>query len=371
MPSENMPDRDAASRRTRIARGVLVAALAVLGLWLLLPFLPSLAWAMIIAVAVDPLVKRAEGRFAKPHPNLIALGFTLALASLVMVPVAFGVAQAAREAQDVAGWMVAARDHGLPPPAWLAQLPWGSGEATAWWRANLSDAAHANAHLHSLRDMLWSAQSRLIGIGLLHRSVVFAFTLLALFFLIRDRDSVVAQCRTMSDRLLGPTGERIAQQAVLSVRGTIDGLVLVGIGEGAAMAVVYELLGVPHPLLLGVATAIAAMIPFGAAVMFVIAAVLLLAQGAIGGAIAVVAIGLVVVGIADHFIRPALIGSATRLPFLWVLLGILGGVEALGLLGLFVGPATMAVLVMLWREFIAPEDAGHGASEAVEGAPEP
>jgi predicted PurR-regulated permease PerM len=367
MPSEITPELAAASRRSRIARGVLVAALAVLALWVLLPFLPSLIWAMIIAVAVDPLVKRAERRFARPHPNLIALVFTLGLALLVLVPLAFGVAQAAREAQDVAGWMAVARDHGLPPPAWLAQLPWGSGEATAWWRANLSDAAHANAHFHSLRDVLWSAQSRLIGIGLLHRSVVFAFTLLVLFFLIRDRDAVVAQCRTMSDRLLGPTGERIAQQAVLSVRGTIDGLVLVGIGEGAAMAIVYELLGVPHPLLLGVATAIAAMIPFGAAVMFVIAALLLLAQGAIGGAVAVVAIGLVVVGIADHFIRPAMIGSATRLPFLWVLLGILGGVEALGLLGLFVGPATMAVLVMLWREFIAPEDAGlrDGALAAV------
>ena len=352
------PAPEAAPRQARIARGVLIALLVLLGLWLLLPFLPALIWALIIAVAIDPLVKRAERRLATPHPNLIALAFTLGLALLVMVPIVFGVAQAAREAQEVAAWMAAARDHGLPPPAWMAQLPWGSGEATAWWRANLSDPAAARAHFHSFGGMLWSAQSRLIGIGLLHRSVVFAFTLLALFFLIRDRDIVVAQARTMSDRLLGPTGERIGQQALLSVRGTIDGLVLVGIGEGAVMALVYVLLGVPHPLLLGAATAIAAMIPFGAAVMFVIAALLLLAQGAIGAAIAVVVIGLIVVAIADHFLRPVLIGSATRLPFLWVLLGILGGVEALGLLGLFVGPATMAVLVMLWREFVAPEGAG-------------
>jgi predicted PurR-regulated permease PerM len=74
----------------------------------------------------------------------------------------------------------------------------------------------------------------------------------------------------------------------------------------------------------------------------------------VGGAIAVVVIGLAVVGIADHFIRPFLIGGATRLPFLWVLIGILGGVETMGLLGLFVGPATMAVLAMMWREFLEP-----------------
>src|SRR3569832_80150 len=239
IPKKTSPDT--APRQARIARGVLIALLVLLGLWVLLPFLPALVWALILAVAIDPLVKRAERRFARPHPDLIAAGFTLALALLVLVLIAFGVAQAAREAQDVAGWMAAARDHGLPPPAWLAQLPWGSAEATTWWRANLSDAAAARAHFHTLGGMLWSAQSRLIGIGVLHRSVVFAFTLLAVFFLIRDRDTVVAQCRAVSDRLRGPTGERIGQQALLSVRGTIDGLVLVGIGEGAVMAIVYLL----------------------------------------------------------------------------------------------------------------------------------
>ena len=71
--------------------------------------------------------------------------------------------------------------------------------------------------------------------------------------------------RRAGDRLLGPAGERVGVQAIRSVRGTIDGLVLVGIGEGAVMAIVYLLLGVPHPLLLGALTAVAAMIPFGAA----------------------------------------------------------------------------------------------------------
>ncbi|MEI9927956.1 MAG: AI-2E family transporter [Sphingomonas sp.] len=131
---------------------------------------------------------------------------------------------------------------------------------------------------------------------------------------------------------------------------------LVGLGEGAVMTIAYVMLGVPHPLLLGVLTAVAAMIPFGAPLLFGIAALLLVAQGSVGGAIAVVAIGLAVVGVADHFIRPVLIGGATRLPFIWVLIGILGGVETLGLLGLFIGPAAMAVLVMLWREYLEPHE---------------
>jgi predicted PurR-regulated permease PerM len=63
------------------------------------------------------------------------------------------------------------------------------------------------------------------------------------------------------------------------------------------------------------------------------------------------AAGMVVIFVADHAVRPALIGGATRLPFIWVLLGILGGVESFGLLGLFLGPAIMAALILLWREW--------------------
>jgi len=97
-------------------------------------------------------------------------------------------------------------------------------------------------------------------------------------------------------------------------------------------------------------TAVAAMIPFGAPLLFGLAALLLLAQGSMLAAIAVFVFGMVVSFVADHFIRPMLIGGTTRLPFIWVLLGILGGIGVWGLLGLFVGPALMAALILLWRE---------------------
>jgi predicted PurR-regulated permease PerM len=350
-----MPSPSPDARRGKIARFTLIALLAALGLWIIFNFLPALIWAVVIAVAIDPLVGGAEARFPTTSRSLIAFVFTLTFALLVLAPIGFGVAQGAREAHDIAGWIAAARGHGVPPPAWIAQLPFGSSELTGWWNANLADPVAAKHVFEQLSGTAVTARAQLIGIGLIHRSVIFGFTLLTLFFLVRDRDAIVAQCRHVSEKLLGPTGERIGRQALLSVRGTIDGLVFVGLGVGAVMAVVYFALGVPHPILLGLTTAVLAMIPFGAALAFVIAALLLLAQGSVGGAIAVVVIGLGIVFVADHFIRPALIGSATRLPFLWVLIGILGGVETLGLLGLFVGPATMAVLVMLWRELVEGE----------------
>lgn len=345
-------------RTQQVARLVLVVGLVVLGLWVAHRFLPALLWALVIAVAVDPLHLKLRAWLHGTHRVVIPATITTLAALAVLAPLGFGITQAIREAHDVALWVAAAEANGVPVPEWVTRLPMGADAVAAWWQAHLATPAAASEQLKVLRASEWLSESRVIGSSVLHRAVIFGFTLLTLFFVLRDRDTLIGQAKLGAEKLFGAAGERVGVQALRSVRGTIDGLVLVGLGVGALMALVYLLLGVPHPLLLGALTAIAAMIPFGAPVVFALAAVLLLVQGSVAGAIAVVAIGATVVFVADHFIRPAMIGGATRLPFLWVLIGILGGVETLGLLGLFIGPAAMAVLAMLWREFLAGEVAG-------------
>lgn len=344
-------DLRSAATKTIVAKAVLVAALGLFGLWIASSFLPALIWSIVIAIAIDPLYVRAERRWPRHH-NLLAALVTLGFALLVVVPIVIGITQIVGEAYDVMAWLSAARTNGIPAPEWLHAVPFGRAALIEWWQVNLATPEGAAEHLHHLSGTALLANSSLIGRGLLHRLIIFAFTLIALFFLLRDRSTIIRQYRIVSTRLLGLAGDRIGRQAIRSVRGTIDGLVLVGLGEGVVMTAVYAVLGAPHALLLGALTGVAAIIPFGAALLFAVAAVLLIGKGSVLAAIAVIAIGLTVVGIADHFIRPVLIGSATRLPFLWVLIGILGGVETLGLLGLFVGPATMAVLVLLWREYL-------------------
>jgi predicted PurR-regulated permease PerM len=339
--------------RQKRARLILAAALVILGAWIIHDFLASLAWAAVIAIAISPLYARAERRW--PHLRrraLLPAITTLLIAVVVLGPVTLGLSRAVAEGQDLMRWIADARANGIPVPHWLTQLPIARDAAVGWWQQHLTTPEATQAQLARLDNHQIFYQSRQLFKAVLHRSVVLAFTLLALFFILRDGDILTSQLKVASQRLFGPSGERMGLQVVQSVRGTIDGLVLVGIGEGAVMAVAYLALGVPHPLLLGAATAIAAMIPFGAALMFEIAALALLTQDFLTGAILINVIGFAVVGVADHFVRPVLIGGATRLPFLWVLIGILGGVETLGLLGLFVGPATMAVLVMLWREYV-------------------
>jgi predicted PurR-regulated permease PerM len=349
------PDTHEAAERTdprRAAKIGLVAGLVLLALWIDRHLLTAPIWAVILAIATGPVQERLVQRHPRlRHGILLPALFTAAFALAVLIPVAALVAEGAREQADVMQWIASARANGVPVPAWVAQLPVGRDWLAHWWQANLATPDAAAQVLGRVqagaihRTGAWGGE-------ILHRTIVFALALLTYFFLLRERETIVGQLRAAGDRLLGPTGERVAHQVMLSVRGTINGLVFVGLGEGAVMAILYGIAGAPHPVLLGAFTAVAAMIPFGAILIFLVAALLLLAQGALAWAIAVLVVGLLVVGIADHFVRPALIGGATRLPFALVLFGILGGVETLGLLGLFVGPGTMAALVMLWREYV-------------------
>jgi predicted PurR-regulated permease PerM len=351
-PPERIPENNT-TRPQHTALLVLAIALALLGVWTLREFLPALVWACIIAIAIWPLYRRALTRFPPKHHNLLMPSlFTLCIALLLLLPLTLVAIQFAREAHDLFLWIDTLRKTGIPPPDWLSRLPVGAGPAKEWWANYLGNPAGAVELLHQLGRTNVLAATRLFGAQLVHRVVLFAMTLLSLFFVLRDGESLARQMHRASQRAFGPAGERIAQQMVAAVHGTVDGLVLVGLGEGLLLGIAYALAGVPHPTSFGVLTALAAMIPFGAAVLFIVATLLLLVNGSLVGAIAVFAAGVVVTFAADHFVRPVLIGGATRLPFLWVLLGILGGVAVWGLFGLFFGPALMAALMLLWREWV-------------------
>ena len=341
------------ARFQQIAGGLLVAVLVGLGAWTIREFVAALIWAGILAIAVWPLYQRMQAHFGRSRMALPLL-FTAAISLVFLVPLGLVGIELAREAHSVFALIESARKTGIPPPAFLATLPFGAEQAMQWWTQNLTDPASTSDLLQRLGHGEAMTASRQFGSQLLHRVVLFGFTLLTLFFLFRESEALIAQMRRASARAFGARGEQIAAHMIASVHGTVDGLVLVGLGEGLVIGVAYAIAGVPHPALFGFITAIAAMIPFGAPVLFGIAALILLAQGAAVAAIAVFAWGAIVSFVADHFVRPALIGGATRLPFLWVLLGILGGVATWGLLGLFLGPALMAALIQLWREWVNP-----------------
>jgi predicted PurR-regulated permease PerM len=223
-----------------------------------------------------------------------------------------------------------------------------------WWQATLGQP-HGLAHL--LQDgsvsRMQSASEVLkrIGSGLLHRLIDIGFAFLCLFFFYKDGRALQGQTDAIGAHLIGAQRWTLYSLKVpTAVRATVNGLVLVGLAEGFLLGIGYQFAGVPSSVLWAAATGVLAIIPFGAPLAFGAVSLLLLYQGNTVAAAAVAAWGFIVLFVADHFVRPAIIGNATKLPFLAVLLGILGGVETLGLIGLFVGPVVMTLFVTLWHE---------------------
>jgi predicted PurR-regulated permease PerM len=269
------------------------------------------------------------------------------------------VIEGAREARIVIRFLGEAQRNGVPVPDWIAQLPLVGRMMAEWWLANLSDPNAAQELLGHLDTRSLAASARQYGAEIAHRLIIFGFTLLSLFFLFRGGTLFSRQVIRLSDRLLGPDGERIGRHMVQAVLATVNGLVLVGLGEGVLLGIAYIVAGLPHPVSMAALTGVLAVIPFGAPVAFGAAALYLVGMGSTVAGVAVFCFGLVVVFVADHAVRPVIIGGAARLPFLWALLGILGGLETFGIVGLFLGPAVMAALISLWRDWAdiaAPDD---------------
>jgi len=196
--------------------------------------------------------------------------------------------------------------------------------------------------------------------------VLFIVTLLTLFFLFRDGQSLGNKVLAMAERAFGNRCRAIVSHVIDAVHGTVDGLVLVGFAEGLVIGVGYFVTGVPHPIAFSIATSILAAIPFGAPLIFCVASLLLVGLGQAMAGIGLAVFGFVIVFITDHVVRPAVIGGAARIPFLLVLLGILGGLSSLGMVGLFVGPALMAVFVAVWRD-LSEEPVAAKVTPAVPG----
>jgi predicted PurR-regulated permease PerM len=331
---------------------LLVALMTLVGLWIARDFLLELAWAVTLAVALWPLYMRATGgRTARGARTLIPLGFTLATGLVLMLPIAIVAIEAARDSQAAVQWVTEAQKTGVPLPSWLPHLPFG-GRLSTWWQAHLATPQGASRLLGSVNAGSVASWTGAIAAQVASRSWFFAVTLLALFLILRDGQRLAANAFGTARRFYGEFGERFVDRVGEAVRAAVNGTVLVAIGEGTLIGLGYAVTNVPRPVLFTVATIAFAMLPFGAWGAFGIAAIVLLGQGHVVAAIGLIVFGAAVMLIGDNLVQPALVGNSIELPFLWIFVATFGGLETFGLVGLFVGPALMAALFLVWKEWL-------------------
>jgi predicted PurR-regulated permease PerM len=337
----------------QIASGVLYLGLVLLALWIVRDFLLAVGWAAVIAIALWPVLRKIENHsWFTGRTTLVAVLMTLGVALLVVLPVAIGIGQASHEAHDLLEWFKSVQEKGIAMPDLVQRLPFGAQQVSAWWQANLAPPLKESPAMKGLHGAAVVTFGRHFSARAAHALMVFAFMLVTLFVIFQAGPRLSGALLKGAQRTFGCNGAQLLERMTAAVRGTVAGLVVVGIGEGALLGLAYEMAGVPHAPLLGFVTAVAAMLPFCAPIVFCGAGLWLFVQGSVAWALGLAVFGFVVVFIAEHFVRPVIIGNSTRLPFLLVLFGILGGAETFGLLGLFIGPALMTVLMVLWTDWV-------------------
>jgi predicted PurR-regulated permease PerM len=200
-----------------------------------------------------------------------------------------------------------------------------------------------------------ASQALAIGQDTLRVTVFFFLMLYLLFFFLRDGQRLLeALVRALP---LGDHRERHLLERFAEVsRATIKGTLVVGMAQGAIGGIAFALLGLGAPVLWGVVMALLSIVPaVGPALVWLPAAIVLLAGGKIVGGIVLILVGVFVIGLVDNLLRPILVGRDTRLPDYLILLSTLGGLTAFGLAGIVIGPVIAAFFLSVWhmaeREF--------------------
>ncbi len=328
------------------------ALVVVLSAWILRSFFEPLVWASVLAVATWPIYRR----FAQRLPGRVAssvtpLLFTVLVSLFVLGPMVFAFGALVSEAHRWIDQIVLADKTGLAAPAWLETLPVVGAKLAERWQAQLGTPGGVSVWLQRADTSTALGWAQTLGLFMAHHLFIVVFTILLLFFLYRGGDALAVRVNDLLQDSLGDRAESYVELAIRAVRATVNGMVVVALFDGVLTGITYALAGAQRAEVWGAVTGLFAMIPFLGYVAVAGVAMALAVEGAAMAALAVFALGLLVVFAGDKIVRPMLVGGATQLGFVWVLMASFGGLELLGLLGLFVGPVVLALGGALWHDW--------------------
>jgi predicted PurR-regulated permease PerM len=336
-------------RRAIVA--AMIAGLFLLGFNVLQPFIVPAIWAGILTYVTWSLNLRVA-RWCGGRRTLAALITTLLLTAAVIIPTASVVLLLRTEVASAYHDIVAALSDGRGLPPLLLKLP-----VVGPWLQDLN--ARMVSDPQALRDTLTTAFNSSYGritnvLGDVGRNIAkLLITIISLFFFYRDGDHLAGQIRGVLEKILGARVHDYLDAAGQTVKAVLISLVLCALAQGILAGLGYWVAGVKAPVFAAAVTTLAALIPFAVPVVWGSIVVWMFATGQTIAAIGLLLWCVGVVSWIDNLIRPLVISNQTRIPFLLVMFGVLGGLGAFGLVGLFVGPVILAVLLSIWREWLS------------------
>jgi predicted PurR-regulated permease PerM len=339
-----------------IAPGLFLAGLLALDYQILGHFIVPVSWAIILVYVSWPLHRLIKKLFVN-RQTLAALTTTLLLTSVIVIPLVWASFLLQAEIVEIYRNLPALLEKKPTLPEFAVRIPYIGKEL-----GNLFGQTDSLRELLRMQVLPWLGQHSanvvnvLGGVG--YNAAKLGFALLTAFFLYRDGPEVTGQVRKVLRMMLGERLEAYIATTEETLKAVVYGIVLTAVAQGVLAGAGYWFVGLRTPILLCVVTTFFAMVPFGTPVVWITASLWLFANGQHWEAVSLALWGSLVVSWVDNIIRPLVISGATRIPFLLVFFGVLGGLARFGFIGLFLGPVILAISFAVWREWLAEHRTG-------------
>jgi predicted PurR-regulated permease PerM len=334
----------------RLITLVLLAGLVLLGFRVMEPFIVPVVWSCILAFVTWPayewVLRRCRGR-----QIIASLLMTTAVSVAVIAPLAWLAVvlriELVHAYDDTQAWLAG----GVQLPQAVLRLPWIGDQLRDLTERAAQDPHMLGLELRKVTDHSFDQIAHFIG-GISRNAVKLVLAVVSLFFVYQRGQRFAGQLARALEQVLGPRAHNYLLAIEQTVKAVVYGLVLAALVQGVLVGLGYWVAGSGAPVFLAALTTVCGLIPFAAPTVWICVCVWLLVKGSTVAAVGLLIWGGIVMGWTDHIVRPLLISREAEIPYLIVLFGVLGGLAAFGLVGLFIGPVILAVLLAVWREWL-------------------
>jgi predicted PurR-regulated permease PerM len=356
---------------TRITLAILfIAALLGASFWILRPFLPAVIWAATLVIATWPIMIQVQARLWNSRALAVTI-MTLTLLLVFVVPFWFAIGTIVRNSDQIVRWTeFVASMQVPPPPSWLGDLPLIGPKAVELWQ-KIGDVGFQELlqRIRPYAAMITQWFIAAVGsFGMVLVQFLLTVAMSAVMYVSGER--AAASVRRFGHRLAGERGVQSVQLAAHAIRGVALGVVVTALVQAAVGGVGLVIAGVPFAPVLCAVMFMLCIAQMGPALVLVPAVIWMYANSDPVWATVLLIFSVLAVSL-DNVLRPILIRKGANLPLLLVLSGVIGGLIAFGLIGIFIGPTVLAVSYTLLQAWIAEDDDPDAASTPQSGMTSP
>ncbi len=331
-----------------------MAGLIAACFWILRPFLPAIIWATTLVVATWPLMERVQLRLWNRRGLAVAV-MTLALLLVFIVPFWLAITTITDNFDRIVGWATSMKSFKLPPPPeWLAAVPLFGDKASQFWESAAASGVEplvARAAPYAGDAAAWFIAA-LGGLGIVLVQFLLTVVIAAVMYISGEHAAAAAQ--RFGHRLAGQRGQQSVLLAGQAIRSVALGVVVTAVAQSVLGGIGIAIAGVPFAAVLTAVMFMLCIAQLGPLPVLVPVVIWLYWSGSSGWGTFLL-VWTVVVGSLDSILRPILIRKGAHLPLVLLLAGVIGGLIAFGLVGIFLGPVVLAVGYTLLQSWLAED----------------